>query len=210
MSRINKGLYSSEAQDWWTPPVFIQALLGFIQRPHFTLDPCCSAENIPAIEYYIDGEADGLALPWYGDVFVNPPYGKALRDWLKKCAHEAKDTARIWALVPARTETIYQHDYGIASASFTVFMKKRVKFIPSPTYRPVLLRKRFRDALLSEKNSDRSWVAIGREIIRDAEKGTAPFPTMLLYWGNDWAEVAARWLDKKPWPGTLMVRGDAE
>lgn len=176
MSRINKGLYSSEAHDWQTPPDFIQALLGFLECEQFRIDPCCSSMNIPARFHFIDGHTDGLKMKWSGSVFMNPPYGKVLKDWLKKCVEESKHgKATIWALVPSRTETVYQHDYGIASANFTVFLKGRLSFL---------------------KNGE--------------PQGTAPFPTMLLYWGNDWAEVAARWLDKKPWPGTLMVRGDAE
>ncbi len=31
-------------------------------------------------------EDDGSAAPWRGMVFVNPPYGRALKLWISKCA----------------------------------------------------------------------------------------------------------------------------
>lgn len=45
-------------------------------------------------------------------VFCNPPYGRAIKDWVKKCAEEAKKpNTKIVLLIPARTDTAYFHDY---------------------------------------------------------------------------------------------------
>lgn len=176
MSKINSGLYSSESHTWCTPPDFIETLLDFEDKGLFDLDPCCSQKNIPAHNYYIDGIVDGLQSDWVNSspdhkplVFVNPPYGKVLKDWVRKCHYESLRGCKVWLLIPARTETIYQHDSGLTKAGFTVFLKGRMKFL---------------------QNGE--------------SKGTAPFPTMLLYYGNDSFQKAIKWNHRVPMPGTLM------
>jgi|GEM_PF-5465603 len=168
-----------------TPPELVNALLRFEGREQFDLDPCCSVKNIPARYHYVHPEHDGLELPWAGCqrsgpqalVWVNSPYGNLLAKFMQKMAEEAEKGARIWAIVPARTETMYQHEHGLVKAGFTVFMKKRICFLKHG---------------------------------QDADpKANAPFPTMLLYYGDDWAEKAVRWELHPAWPGSLMIRGEA-
>jgi hypothetical protein len=179
MSKLNAGLYSSEDQTWMTPPALVDALLRFEGRKAFHLDPCCSVKNIPAHVHYTHPNFDGLALPWLTGVdetlvFVNPPYGTILQKWMRKLNTEVMMGCKVWALIPARTETKYQHDDGIAIARFTVFLKGRLHFL---------------------KNGE--------------DKGSAPFPTMLLYYGDDWQEKAERWIQNPPLAGTLMVPKNA-
>lgn len=175
MSKLNKGLYSSEYHGWQTPPSLVNALLAFESRIAFDLDPCCTVANIPAFTHYFHPAHDGLALEWGNRlVWVNPPYGNVLKDWIKKCYTESLKGSRVWALIPARTETQYQHDYGLTKAAFTVFLKGRLRFLQN-----------------------------------GQDKGTAPFPTMLLYFGQDWEEKMQRWIIEQPLPGTLMLRGTA-
>lgn len=183
MSKINDGLYSSNSNEWMTPPELVNALLAFEGRKEFDLDPCCSIKNIPARYHYTWPEHDGLVLPWAGCqrsdpkalVWVNSPYGKMLAKFMAKAAEEFDRGARIWMIVPARTETKYQHAYGLTRAGFTVFMKKRISFIKAG----------FAEA---------------------APENNAPFPTCLLYYGDDWAEKAVRWELSPAWPGSLMIQ----
>lgn len=45
-------------------------------------------------------------------VFCNPPYGRAIKDWVKKSSEESKKPNTIVVmLIPARTDTSYFHDY---------------------------------------------------------------------------------------------------
>ena len=64
------------------------------------------------------GTDDGLSLPWRGKVFVNPPYGRTLRQWIAKAQTEVTErrAALVVALVPARTETLWWHHH-IAGAA---------------------------------------------------------------------------------------------
>lgn len=75
-SQMMQVLVSSVSEDWYTPPYIIEKareLMGYI-----SLDPAsCEFANayIKADAYY-DKERDGLHRPWYGRVFLNPPYGR--------------------------------------------------------------------------------------------------------------------------------------
>ena len=45
-------------------------------------------------------------------VFCNPPYGRAIKDWVKKSSEEVKKpNTTVVMLIPARTDTSYFHDY---------------------------------------------------------------------------------------------------
>jgi hypothetical protein len=45
---------------------------------------------------------NGLALPWHGRVFVNPPYGREIRLWVQKARAEVRErrTELVAALLP--------------------------------------------------------------------------------------------------------------
>lgn len=81
---------------WLTPPEIIEAL------GPFDLDPC-SAIGQPwrtATIQYTEMD-DGLAQPWAGFAWVNPPFGPIAETWLARLAEHGNGIA----LVPARTET---------------------------------------------------------------------------------------------------------
>lgn len=40
-----------------------------------------------------DQEDDGLSLPWYGVVFVNPPYGRTLPVGARRLGNPARDNS---------------------------------------------------------------------------------------------------------------------
>jgi phage N-6-adenine-methyltransferase len=120
-----KVMFSSKTAEWTTPQAFYDRLN---QEFNFTLDPCCTDETAKCSTYYTEAD-DGLAQPWAGhSVFMNPPYGRSIKDWIRKAYEESrKPNTVVVALIPARTDTRYWHDYCM-EASEIRFIKGRLKF----------------------------------------------------------------------------------
>lgn len=80
---INKGMYSSETPEWATPQKVFDTLND---KWDFTLDPCSTHENAKVKKHYTKDD-DGLSRSWDGErVFMNPPYGRVIGDWVKKAS----------------------------------------------------------------------------------------------------------------------------
>ena len=127
---INKGLFSSNSNEWYTPKDLFDKL---DKEFNFTLDPCCTKESALCDKYYTK-EDDGLKQDWSGDtqdwskdiVFMNPPYGREIKDWIKKAYEESKRGATVVCLIPSRTDTTYWHDYCFKGE--VRFLKGRLSF----------------------------------------------------------------------------------
>jgi site-specific DNA-methyltransferase (adenine-specific) len=126
-------LFSSESSEWGTPNSFYVFL---DKRFNFTLDPCAAEDNHKC-EKYFTTEDNGLTKSWKGhNVFVNPPYGKGIADWLKKAYEESQQTDTVVVcLIPSRTDTKYWHDYCMR-ANEIYFVKGRLKFGESSNSAP--------------------------------------------------------------------------
>ena len=124
-------MFSSKSNEWTTP----QNLFDELNKEfNFTLDPCSTHENHKCNKYYTI-EEDGLSKDWSGEtVFVNPPYGRELKVWIKKCYEESKN-AKIVMLIPSRTDTTYFHDYIYNKAEIR-FIRGRLKFGDSKNSAP--------------------------------------------------------------------------
>lgn len=123
---MNPVLHSSDHMDWETPWDLIDELEAKYGK--FTLDVCATPETSKAPAFYTP-EHDGLAQPWHGLCFMNPPYGRAIGKWVAKARSESDaGHADIVGLIPARTDTAYWHDHieGIAQVTF---LRGRVRFI---------------------------------------------------------------------------------
>ena len=112
---------NNKTVDWYTPPSIFELL-----NLEFDLDPCQPEQKIPWIpakKHYHIGD-DGLKQPWFGRVWLNPPYGKNTPAWLEKM-HAHRNGV---VLVFARTDCRWYHDY-IAKANAILFLKGRIKFV---------------------------------------------------------------------------------
>lgn len=119
-------MFSSKTDQWSTPQEFFDELNKEFK---FTLDPCSDEFNHKCGKYFTK-EDDGLQKSWSGEkVFCNPPYGREIGLWVKKCFEEVNYGKCEIAvmLIPARTDTRWFHDY-IYGKSEIRFVKGRLKF----------------------------------------------------------------------------------
>lgn len=118
-------LFSSKDEEWATPQKFFDQLDSEF---HFTLDPCALPSNAKCTHYFTP-EDDGLTQDWGGNVvFCNPPYGRKVGAWMKKCYEESlKPNTTVVVLVFARTDTAWFHDYVYGKAEIR-FVRGRLKF----------------------------------------------------------------------------------
>ena len=119
-------MFSSKTSEWETPQELFNELN---EEFNFTLDPCATPQNAKCKKFYTIKE-DGLKQNWQGEtVFCNPPYGRAIKDWVRKCYEESKKpNTLVVMLIPARTDTSYFHDYIYKKARDIRFVRGRLKF----------------------------------------------------------------------------------
>jgi phage N-6-adenine-methyltransferase len=122
---------SSTSENWETPKELLEQLYSVFGA--FDLDPCSPTSNgrtahVKAKVYYTQDD-DGLSLPWFGRVFCNPPYGRALCHWVTKAYEESRcgNTETIAMLIPARTDTKFWHQSIVGKATI-FFLQGRLKF----------------------------------------------------------------------------------
>lgn len=120
-------MFSSKSDQWATPKEFYDLLN---QEFQFTLDPCADYANHKCDKFFTK-EIDGLKQDWNNEnVFCNPPYGREMGIWVKKCYDEVMIKKRCniaVMLIPARTDTRWFHDYIYNNAEIR-FIKGRLKF----------------------------------------------------------------------------------
>jgi phage N-6-adenine-methyltransferase len=99
--------HTSITPEWYTPDIIIDKVLKLYYR--INLDPCTNSKVHPNIkaDAYFDATDDGLKQPWFGSVYVNPPYGREVGKWVAKCIEEYTSgrVTEIVLLVPARVDT---------------------------------------------------------------------------------------------------------
>jgi len=122
MNTSFEGKTETGKDEWLTPPEIIKSL------GEFDLDPCSPLIRPwdTARKHYtvID---NGLLMPWEGRVWLNPPYGNKIGEWLQKAALHKNCTA----LVFARTDTASFHANVFNQAHAILFIKGRIKFYHS-------------------------------------------------------------------------------
>ena len=120
--------YNSGNNEWYTPKEFIEAataVMGCID-----LDPASSeiANKTVCAKQIYTIEDNGLEKPWFGKVWLNPPYASDLiGKFSEKVVDELGNIKQAIVLVNNATET--EWFYGMATnATAICFPKSRVKF----------------------------------------------------------------------------------
>lgn len=107
---------------WFTPKAFIEAL------GPFDMDPCTmstrpfDAAFFKNVEY--DRGEDGLVIPWCGDVWLNPPYGKEIHPFVDKFIDHRKGVMLIFARMGS-----VSIQKVVKAGAMLYCLRRRVKFI---------------------------------------------------------------------------------
>lgn len=165
--------FSSATEEWGTHPSFIEEVNA---KWPIGLDVCATPNRQVCANYFApkapDGRwpvinpaaIDGLKQTWHhylepGKVaWMNPPYGRVIKTWVKKAYEEAFSIDRkicVLGLLPSRTDTKWWHSYiaPVANGRMpgkVIFLEGRLSFID----------------------------ATGK--VQDP----APFPSVLVVWGS--------------------------
>jgi site-specific DNA-methyltransferase (adenine-specific) len=112
---------------------------------NFTLDAAAlsSSTLVPDNWYGPDhpdqSRRDALVRNWVedstGPIWLNPPYGRVIKDWMRKANAVANGGGTVVCLVPARTDTAWWHDYCIDAYEIR-FIRGRLKFGNQPNSAP--------------------------------------------------------------------------
>ena len=84
--------------------------------------PCVRPWPTAGIHYALP--TDGLAEPWFGRVWLNPPYGPHAARWVQRLAEHGTGTALLFA----RTETAMFQDHVWPNAAAMLFLRNRPRF----------------------------------------------------------------------------------
>lgn len=105
--------------EWLTPPAIL-APLGT-----FDLDPCAPiARPWPTATTHYTVTDDGLSRPWFGRVWMNPPFGREAVRWMRRLDAHGNGIA----LLPARTETAMFFETVWGAADAICFLQGRPHF----------------------------------------------------------------------------------
>lgn len=125
-------LANSSASDNWPTPSWVVKQAAREFGP-FDLDPATNPDNPTGTPAFYTPETDGLAQPWKGRVWLNPPYGRTIGQWMRKARTEveAGRTELVVCLVPVRVDARWwQRNVIHAQPSPLVrFWPKRLRYV---------------------------------------------------------------------------------
>lgn len=120
--------YNSGNNEWYTPSEYIEAARSVMGE--INLDPASSeiANKTVKADHIYTVEDNGLEKPWFGNVWLNPPYATDLiGKFAEKVVNELGNINQAIVLVNNATET--EWFYGmVTNATAVCFPKSRVKF----------------------------------------------------------------------------------
>lgn len=119
MYRRRRKTRRADSVQWFTPIQHYdrgRELAGLAPDQNFDVDPATHPQSpIYSLVYecfcgQVAGD-DGLVEEWHGNVWLNPPYGRVIEEWITKAILERyRDPTRaICMLVPAKSDTRWWH-----------------------------------------------------------------------------------------------------
>ena len=122
---------NSGEENWYTPAIYVESA-RVVLGGQIDLDPASTEEanRVVMARVFYTKEDNGLKLPWYGKIWLNPPYTRGQIDsFAEKMRIEvkAKRVEQAIVLVNNATETVWFQKLA-AISSAVAFPVKRIKF----------------------------------------------------------------------------------
>lgn len=117
-------------RDCWATPRWLTDLL-----PLVSLDPCSNERSTVRAErdYRLARGEDGLRLPWFGSVYVNPPYSD-VKPWAAKLLRSPRVMAAAF-LINVDPSVSWWHALT-ERLPIALMFRKRIQFVPPPGIKP--------------------------------------------------------------------------
>lgn len=121
------------SNEWYTPRVYVEAVRSVMGS--IDLDPASSemANSVVKATAFYTKQQDGLMLPWYGNVFCNPPYTQvrkghsSIKAWVSRAVsfYEQGTIRQAILLIPNDTSTRW---FELLWRYLICFPGRRIKF----------------------------------------------------------------------------------
>lgn len=112
---MQKALLTSN-KEYWETPLWVIRWLEDMNGDRFGLDVAASSKNAKA-PHWFDKKSNALSVhsDWSrvadgAPIFMNPPYGRKIGDWILKAFEASLEGAHVTCLLPSRTDTAWFHD----------------------------------------------------------------------------------------------------
>lgn len=174
-----QAAFSSATCQWDTPPDLVAAMASVFP---WDLDVCADGPNV--CPRYYSPEEDGLAQPWRGLCWMNPPYGKEIPQWVRRASF-AQPVATVVSLLPARPDPAWWQDV-VPFATQVVFIRGRLIY-GSDAY----WAWRWEQPTINGKPNS-LYKKYGK-------KQSAPFPSAFVVWGDGLNDAQRSFLDGYGW-----------
>ncbi len=132
--------FSSFRHDYETPSLLFRYWCDRLGLSP-SIDVCATVANTKCVRFFTP-KTNGLLQFWSGTCWMNPPYGREIGKWVAKASVAAfHQSATVVALLPARTDTKWWHDYVEPILLGTLpgqvhFLKGRVRFVGAKSSAP--------------------------------------------------------------------------
>lgn len=127
----NKHTHATGNNEWYTPPEYIEAARAVMGE--IDLDPASSvaANEWVRANVFVSEEQDGLSWPWFGRIWLNPPYEQpTVTNFCRRVVetHESSQIEQACVLVNNGTETVYGQAL-LGRCDAVCFPSSRIRFL---------------------------------------------------------------------------------
>jgi hypothetical protein len=126
----------STANVCWNTPSWIIDLIKEVFHGTIDLDPCSNrTSKVKARVNYIYPKKDGPRDTWQGfqRIYCNPPYGKGIDQWMRRCVNAYIRGSQVIALVPSYYEVQWWQRIIMRSCQVICVPQSRIQFSNATT-----------------------------------------------------------------------------